>query len=300
MEKEIERVINKNSLKVQEMKKLPEESGRMKENYVLYSDSGKYVLHFHQDRLKTERGRDVPQRIRAEAQTFEKIGEDTSLRSPEVVDTNYKDYLLCRFLEGKNTGFLFEEGERVEELSRVLGRSLGKIHSIEYDRFGELGKEGIEEIYKGWKGFLSTVIRFIKERNEDRDLISNSVNRLEEKLPGLNPDREPVLLHGDFHPWNTVLKGEKDLGVLDCEASFAGSKEFDISRCILHWTDKYSVTEDFIRGYEELKELKNDWRDRLWFYKVLHSTMGLIDGLKLESEELVEVNKKELKKLLDH
>jgi len=118
---------------------------------------------------------------------------------------------------------------------------------------------------------------------------------LEENIDLMKYNPDPVLLHGDFHDGN-ILKGKK-LGIVDCEAGFAGAREYEIDRCLFHWAEEWNTSEEFMKGYGNQK-LSENWSERKVYYRILHSVRGMIDGMNLGSSHLVNINEEELKEKL--
>lgn len=291
------KILEENSIQPVSIEKISEEAGRMKNIFrVQTEDRGAIGVYLYKQPEGGERGRTIKQRLTAEKYTFNQIRTKTSLRAPEIITSNNQDYIICNWLEGENTGFKIEENERKQEMAKVLGESLSEIHSIQYRKFGELNQNGIEKTYDGWTEFLANLIQFLKNFNTP-DIADKGIKYLEDNLERIEGDYQPVLIHGDYHAWNTVINENDKLGVLDCEASFVGCREYEITRAIEHWTDEYSISEAFIKAYGKDK-LKDDWRDRKDYYEVLHATIGLIDGIRLGSEELMRMNKEGLEKQL--
>ncbi|MFB6208925.1 MAG: phosphotransferase family protein [Candidatus Nanohaloarchaea archaeon] len=196
----------------------------------------------------------------AEIYTFNRIRTETSLRAPEIIATNEKDYVICDWLEGENTGFKIEEGDRKQEMAEILGKALAEIHSVQYQKFGELNQNGVEDSYNKWKNFVENLIEFLKGFDTP-EIADKGIKYLEDNLDEIEGDYQPVLIHGDYHAWNTVINENDRLGVLDCEASFVGCREYEITRAMGHWTEEHSISEEFIKAYGKDK-LKEDWRTR--------------------------------------
>lgn len=174
-----------------------------------------------------------------------------------------------------------------------MGSGLAEIHEIKFESFGEIGPDGIEE-FDSWPDFVENLIGWMRSEAE-KDVVQNALDYLEENIEVMDHDPEPVLLHGDFHDGN-ILSGEK-LGVVDCEAGFIGTREYEVFRCLSHWAEEWGVEEEFLDVYGREK-LANNWRKKKSYYEILQAAMGVIDGVNLGSGHLVEINEEGLKEAL--
>lgn len=297
MKDKVRRILNEKSLEPVSIEKISEDAGRMKNIFQIQTKTrGEIGLYLYEQPEGGERGRSINQRLKAEKYTFNQIRTKTSLRAPKIIATNNQDYIICKWLEGKNTGFKIEENDRKQEMAEILGKALAEIHSIQYQKFGELNQKGIEKPYDSWTDFIEYLIEFLRTFDTP-EIADKGIKYLESNLDEIEGDYQPVLMHGDYHAWNTVINEQDKLGVLDCEASFVGCREYEITRAMGHWADEYSISEAFINTYGKDK-LEGDWRTREDYYEVLHATIGLIDGIRLGSEELMRMNREGLEKQL--
>ena len=298
MEGKLENILKRHSIQRANVEKISDDAGRMKNIFsVETKDRGELGVYLYDQPEGGERGRSIKERLNAEKYTFDKIRNETSARAPEVYATDNEKYLICDWLEGENTGFKIDRGERKHELAEMLGQALSEIHSIKYREFGEINREGIENFKNTWKEFIEYMIKFLKGF-EKPEIAEKGISYLEDNLQIIEGNFDPVLIHGDFHAWNTVVDEDDSLGILDCEASFVGCREYELTRAMGHWTEEYSISESFIQAYGK-NRLKGDWRSRQDYYEVLHATVGLIDGIRMGSEELVRMNREGLEKQLD-
>jgi aminoglycoside phosphotransferase (APT) family kinase protein len=294
---EAREILGKESIEYSSVEKISEDAGRMKDIYRIQTNGkGEIGLYKYKQGKAGERGRTIKQRINAEIYTFQQIGEKTSSRTPEIISTDHHNYIICNWLKGKNTGTKIENNQQKEKLAKKLGEALAEIHSIQYQKFGEINQNGIEKPYKNWKNFLQNVIDFLKQFNSE-EIAEKGIGYLENNIEQVSGSFEPVLVHGDYHAWNTVIDQKGELGILDCEASFIGCREFEINRALGHWAEEHEVKEPFLDAYGR-DNLKDGWEDRRQYYEILHATMGLIDGIRMESEHLQKINREGLQENL--
>jgi aminoglycoside phosphotransferase (APT) family kinase protein len=277
---------------------ISDDAGRMKQIFKAETGRrGEVGVYIYGQEQGGERGRTIQQRMDAEIYSFRRIRNQTSLRSPKPLYNNGEDIAVCTWLEGQNTGHLIEKERDSERLARLLGSGLAEIHSIQYQNFGEFGADGIEQMCSTWPEYLERILDFLKRFDPPKPA-RDGISYLENNLNQVPESFQPVHLHGDFHAWNTLVDSSGGLGVVDCEAGFAGCREFEVTRAINHWAQEYSVTEPFLEAYGK-ENLAEDWRSRTDFYDVLHATMGIIDGIRMSSESLVEMNREILTDFLE-
>ncbi|MFB6204464.1 MAG: hypothetical protein ABEJ75_02360, partial [Candidatus Nanohaloarchaea archaeon] len=161
---EPEEILEKESIEYSSIEKISEDAGRMKNIYRIQTDDkGEIGLYKYKQGKAGERGRTIQQRINAEIHTFQQIGNQTNSKTPDIISTDHQTYIICNWLKGENTGTKIENNQQKETLAKKLGEALAEIHSIQYQKFGEIDQNGIEKPYDNWKDFIQKVIDFLKQ-----------------------------------------------------------------------------------------------------------------------------------------
>jgi len=299
MNRKTTKILEMNGISPSSVRKLSDDAGRMKDVFhIKSSEERDYGVYIYRQPEAGERGRSIEDRIAAEKYIFSKVRDETSLRAPKVLNSG-SDFVLCTWLDGGVVGSWEQSEDQVSESERKdvafkMGEALSGIHSIRYEKFGEFGDNGISDDFDSWQEFVSRIIEMMAE-SSDKPVISEALNFLEENIDMMDYSASPVLVHGDFHDGN-VLQGKK-LGIVDCEAGFAGAREYEIDRCSFHWAEDWNTSEEFLNGYGR-ENLNQGWKERRDYYRILQSTRGMIDGLRLGSSHLVNINEEELKEKL--
>jgi aminoglycoside phosphotransferase (APT) family kinase protein len=299
MNNKVLKILDRNGIYPSSVRKLSDDAGRMKDVFQINSSEGRdYGAYIYRQPEGGERGRSIEERIEAEKHIFGKIRSETSLRAPEVIDSG-DDFVLCTWIDGDVVGSWEQSDGNINETEKTevafrMGEALSEIHNVKYDCFGELGAEGLLRKHDCWSEFVLNLVEMMRG-SSDKEIVSRSLDYLEENIRLMKYDPEPVLVHGDFHDGN-VLDGER-LGVVDCEAGFVGTREYEVDRCLFHWAENWNASEEFIRGYGE-ENLDENRQQRQSYYRILQSVRGMIDGENLGSSYIVEINEKELKKML--
>ncbi len=295
---EVEDILQKNSIEaasIEEADVGPEES---RKNYVINSESGKFYLSFPLDRDVPVGQRSVKQKIYGEVYSFSRIQEETSLRVPEVVDYS-KEYVLMKEITGKRSIEEFKDADRQRQkkIASDLGSALSEIHSVQQPEIGYFGPEGVEDRFESWREFFSSLVSDVVE-NSETGLEEKAAEYLENNLDSINLDISPVLVYGDFQPWNTLSEERESLGVIDGESAFSGHREYDLAQAAVAWSDKFNVTESFLESYRKEVDLEEGWRERHDYYKVYLFSSAMMDAREIGWEDLVEEFEERLDNLL--
>jgi Ser/Thr protein kinase RdoA (MazF antagonist) len=210
-----------------------------------------------------------------------KLLADNNVPVPDV-----SHYDLSSSIIGSPFVILSEaEGEMMEaarptELSfyEDLGRTLGKIHSITFDSFGEsidgktVGKP--HELGSGpfntWKEMHEAIVKFrlgyFKGTAFD-DLITPITDYFQRNSYLLDYDIVPRLLHCDLNQKNVFVKDGKVSSIIDLDGCFIGHNEEELMRTeSANFSDDEDIRQAFFKGYSEYVELDEGYEQRRPFY----------------------------------
>lgn len=263
MNRRISKILKRNSITPSSGRKLSDDAGRMKDVFHIESSKGRdYGVYIYRQPESGERGRSIEERIAAEKHIYGKIRNETSLRAPEVIDSG-RDFVLCTWIDGGVLGSWEQSEDDVSEKEKKeiafrMGEALNEIHSVTYSCFGEFSAEGLSKEYNSWSAFILNLVEMMRN-SSDKKIVIRALDHLEEDIDLMDYDPNPILVHGDFHDGN-VLDGER-LGVVDCEAGFVGTREYEVDRCLFHWAEDWNSSSEFLRGYGQ-DNLDENWRQR--------------------------------------
>ncbi len=296
---EVENILRRNGiepLRIEKSEVSPEES---RQNYVISTGSETYHLSFPLERDVPVDQRPVKEKIYAEEYAFSRINDTADLRAPEVVDSS-KEYILTKEIDGIPTIEKFrdsyEKGRR--EVAEKLGAALLRIHSVSCSDIGHFGTSDVEEKYSSWREFFEPLVADIRENSRTR-LEKRSSKYLKDNIDTIDIEISPVLVYGDFQPWNTISKEGEALGVIDGESAFGGHREYDLAQTAVAWSDKFDVTETSLESYREKAELEEGWQERHDYYKVYLFTSAIMNAREVGWNELVTKFEERLDLLLD-
>ena len=194
---------------------------------------------------------------------------ETGLIIPGVMDQGVVD---------RTTGYLvldyIEEGTAREGSHEQFGRELAALHQVHNDRFGLDHDNYIGRLpqsntwHDRWTDF------FIHERMEpqlkmavDAGKLSASVTKafdnMYEKLPGIMPEEDPSLLHGDLWGGNYFYNAEGNATLYD-PAVYYGNREIELA--FTHLFGGFSG--DFYQAYNETWALQPGFRKRIDIYNL--------------------------------
>lgn len=75
--------------------------------------------------------------------------------------------------------------------------------------------------------------RILKQRGRKVSALERNFNTIRKKMSGWAKQCQPVLVHGDFNPFNVIIS-DKKLAVVDFENAHLGDSLFDIANFISH------------------------------------------------------------------
>lgn len=256
------------------------DAGQGKRVYLVEAtDGSKYAIYRYRDRSSVVGLGDIAVRTKAEAHSFETIRTETALNAPAVVGTDGDGHLICEFVAGENLGLALEDGpDRADGIARLLGDALSMIHEVRYEHPGYLRRTGVVAAFETWRSYIESVLDRAATVANDDPLVRKGLRRLRDDITLLDGCAPAALVHGDFHPWNTLVDDDGTLIVLDCEGSLAGDPAYDLSLCLSTWGSDYGVTDAFLDGYDR-EALSTQWQARLDFYEMFHATIGAVNAM---------------------
>jgi len=228
---------------------------------------------------------------------------------PKIIKTDISkklipyNYAISKRLEGNSLRKNYEKlsFEEKRKIFKQLGNYLSKMHSITFNKFGDIIKKGnrlligplneIENISKtinsgpfySWKDMHKEIIkarlRCFKGTQFEK-LIKPIKTYFSEHQNLIDYDITPRLLHIDLNKTNIFVNGGKVTGILDVGDSFIGHNEEDLMRTELDLFNKHHGGEKqlkhvFLEEYEKNIKLDKGYEERLPFYFLSRSCVGL-------------------------
>lgn len=220
-------------------------------------------------------------RLEKERYVTELINEHTDISVPFIylVDNSKEifpaQYTLMSRIDGENLKSLLpkidsdERGKLVEE----AGECLGKINSINFQKFGSIRGKGVIDGVDSFedhfhKSFEKTISRLSKTI-EIRGLVDNAKEFLEKNIQLAQIPVEPCLVHYDYTPENIIIRNREVSGILDFEACRASHNELDFVQVENTIFDLYpEIKRQFLDGYQKHSLISAEFERRQKLYKI--------------------------------
>lgn len=247
-----------------------------------------------------------------EPQVMNYVDDQTSLpiESPLYEDFS-KTQLPCPFYitertEGydPNLRFKYLPTETRRSLLRELGGHLADLHQqMSLDDFGPLKQTDSVEIdpVADWKTMFHQILDRQLDGMHDGPFehvtgkIESTVEQHDELL---ERNFDPMLLHHDLRPANTIIEDKSVNAIIDWERALAGHSEFDLFEAERNYVDvefgadriKTPMRQSLFAGYLDETSLRDGWRSRRALYRLcyLAETMRfypMIPDAKLDASE---------------
>lgn len=189
-------------------------------------------------------------------------------------------WCLFRYIPGRSPSPRSARGIREEQRRR--GRLLARLHADLAD-LASVGQrdgwrradEGLLE--RGGKPPVNEVLRrFERVHPEEGRIFRSYADKADERLAALLPKApKPIVIHGDFAPWNMRYSKGKLVGVLDFDSAHMDLRVADFA---LSWRGRHAHV---IEGYEEESPLEPIERELIvpvyWAW-VIAAVVGGIDA----------------------
>ena len=172
-----------------------------------------------------------------------------------VIEAAGATWSVVSYLAGRAPAPRSVAGARAEQRQR--GRLLAQLHTALAD-VGEMGQrdewrqahEGLFE--RPGQPSTDAMLRQYERRSPDQgQVLRTYFERMEERLRALLPYAPaPIVIHGDFTPWNLRYSGGRLSGVLDFEMAH---QDLRVADFVLSWRGQYA---EVITGYAEVARLE--------------------------------------------
>lgn len=208
-----------------------------------------------------------------------KIGVPTNkILYTDVSRSKYAfDFQIEEALEGEDIEDHFSgTQEEYDKLSFELGQLTAKIHSLKYPGFGKFNEklalagklEGNKSnFYEYITTNLLSDITYLINSNVISDIQASRITQVFEDNKFLINISQGVLVHHDLADHNIMFKDNKITGIFDWEACVVGDPILDLASAPT-WKTYYPREEKMIEGYKTIRDLPNDFIERMRIYKL--------------------------------
>lgn len=273
---QVKTIFNEFKLKVNKITKISTFS-----NFLLKVETNRenYYLKIYKNKKESKTGCKLAHLYPLLSQ--QKIPVPTVLKFDDSLKVIKHPYLIISEIKGERLCDSFNRWQK-NELSAFyyeLGKTLAKIHSITYDKFGETfdGKtiEGFSEIgykgpFKNWKDMHKEIIDYRLSHFKNtyfEDLIDPVRLWFKNNSYLIDYNITPRLLHIDLNQKNIILKNNKIIGIIDFDGAFIGHNEEELMRTeCANFSNNKDLKASFFQGYTKIIKLDNNYEKRRIFY----------------------------------
>ena len=186
-------------------------------------------------------------------------------------------YLIITEIEGKMLCEVINTMSNEEKISFYyeFGKIVAKIHSITFNKFGEVldGKtvESYSEAnnkgpFSSWKDTHREIIDHrlsIFQGSYFEDLIKPIRSWFNKNKPLIDYNIIPRLLHDDLNQKNVFLKNHQISGIIDFDNAFIGHNEEELMRTeTANFLNDNNLRKSFFKGYMGIVKLDNNYEKR--------------------------------------
>lgn len=207
------------------------------------------------------------------------------------------NYIISKKLEGKPLIEVHKnmDGGDKEKIVRQLGKYSGMMHSITFNKFGDVMEQNDETIvgganelsdlssdinsgpYKNWKEMHWEILksRFHYFKNTEFEHLINPIQKyFKDNEHLIDYNITPRLLHLDLNMGNILVKDNTITGILDVEESLVGHNEYDLMRTELHFENE-NLRKVFFEEYVKYVKLDDGYEKRRSFYSLSRTLVGV-------------------------
>lgn len=213
---------------------------------------------------------------------FTELVKDKNINVAKIInyDLNNKQigvpYIITEKLEGISLESEFNSLNNKEEIFEQIGELYGKIHSINFKKYGELNSNSnLIQTYDDWYKKQCHEVEKILAKIENKNLfetklIQNIKNYFEENKHLLKYESDPCLSHGDAAFSNIIIKKENNKyvlnGIIDFEFSSSGGMVMDLFNSVKYFKEKYKYKQHIVKGHQKYSKLPEHWEELAIFY----------------------------------
>jgi len=200
-----------------------------------------------------------PADFQGEARGLELIACTTTVPTPKVLA------VAPEFLVLQDLGI--NPNQPTDQQWWEFGMQIGKLHSIEGNRFGHLGDDGAK-YYDDWvEFFVDNRVRNLFELGRNKEVLTDDdkagIESIIETIGPKVPPTKPMLCHGDLWWENVYLGADSKLYLIDPAIDYS-HPEADLAPTQMY--TKFPPA--FYEGYRTTKALPGDWETRIPLYQL--------------------------------
>lgn len=287
----------------------------MNMTYIVSLDHGEDVILTYCDR------HDYEDWFASDPVVLEYVAEHTDVPVPEVLfrDCSKETYEYMVYVAERVPGydpdarFKFLPIDDKRTILRSVGEYLADLHDQTFDSFGSLVNDGGELAVDDAGDWETTCLDIVERQlaGLEGGPFESEIDRFRDVIDShrhlLDVDDDPVLLHHDLRPANTLVEDGDVSGVIDWERALAGHAEYDLFETERNYIDiefdsaeaQQRLRDEMFDVYENHHDLSPGWEARRALYRVifLSETMWYFPQIPYEALRMTE---EDLRDELDH
>ena len=236
-----------------------------------------------------------------QALIYRRLKRAQGVPCPEVLalDTTreavHYDALLLSRMAGVNAATVWNSlgDETREALSEETGRIIATIHGLQWPLYGEFESDtGAFGHYARWTdNVLARIERIALEAAAIKALpqriIDSVVTELNDGDSVLETASPPVLVHGDLHTANLLVKQHDGqwhvAAVLDWESALTADAAWEFAGLWIRHAEREPFHDAFLYGYRERRPAQADLQSRIHLYRMMLHLEGAVISRRAET-----------------
>ena len=165
--------------------------------------------------------------------------------------------------------------ERKNDLLQKIGRTLGKIHSIQFSCFGDFFSEGTFCGQTQYANYMTERITALETALlQSRVLPETTIKDVARYFRHVDASNQPIkgsLIHGNFVPDNILIHQGDVRAVVDLEFAHAGRSDEEVA-IFLYRTLQMDpdACKHFLAGYKAVHSLDSEFKKKVYAYNLLY------------------------------
>jgi len=245
---------------------------------------------------------DIP-KLKKEAVIFN-VAKAHTIPTPDVIaydDSNEIidfSYLVMSKINGETLSTLSPvlTDNKKSEVTRSLGKMLGRIHSINCSEYA-LNEVIVQSTDKEVSARVKALIPELKATKLLSEKELNTITSCYLVSDTYATSEKQSILHGNFAPANVLVERSNVTGIIDWEWSSLGNAEEELAVVLYRGLLDERLRDDFIDGYKEICTIDAAFEDRyvgyvlLYYLKVLPSVPEWTHKPEKQAEYISETKK---------
>lgn len=278
------------------------DSGFAREVLKVEMESGEEIVLY----VCTDTSEKYERRFMKEEKLIEVVNQKTDIPTQVILKSDFTKehipyfYYIAEKVDGYNPIDRFKYLPRKTKRSIVnkVGKYLGQLHkNVKFSSSGDIiyQNDELEIEAEKWESYLKNWAGNHLQQLEDgrfKDMVEEFENFIDDHIE-LASTKDSCCVHWDVSPDNLIIKNGGINAVIDWEKAVSGPPEWDLAnsrvQMIHRWfeTDEINqeLEKEFFRGYVSRRDLCGKWRQKVLYFGMIQSLMGMANFEEWTSRE---------------